>query len=136
MDPALSTIIVAIITGIFTVVITVVQKRQDAVIKKIDQQTAFIEQEKELKEELLSKEKECEMVVHQIMVLILNTNLSILKNTQIGDNSSIDDSAFDEADDLISRFKTTQAEIDQINARYDMLIEIKRRESEGIDKKD
>ena len=50
MDQYLSTVIVAVITGIFSIITLIIQKRQDKVINKIDEQTMFIEKERKLKQ--------------------------------------------------------------------------------------
>ena len=52
MDQYLSTVIIAIITGVFSVITLLIQKKQDKVISKIDEQTLFIEREKALKQKL------------------------------------------------------------------------------------
>ena len=57
MDQYLSTVIIAIITGVFSVITLIIQKKQDRVINKIDEQTMFIEKEKALKQKLTKKEK-------------------------------------------------------------------------------
>jgi len=50
VDQYLSTVIIAIITGVFSVITLLIQKKQDKVISKIDEQTLFIEREKALKQ--------------------------------------------------------------------------------------
>jgi len=122
MDQALSTVIIALITGIFSVITLVIQKRQDKVISKIDQQTTFIEKEKTLKQKLAQKEKEREMIIHEIMILVLDTNLDILKNSQPGD--VLDESVFKVSDDLKTRFNKTSDEIKELSKEYEMLLEV------------
>ena len=80
MDQYLSAVIITIITGIFSIITLKMQKKQDKVIDKIDQQTAFIEKEKSLKQKLTAKEKECESLIHGIMLMILDTNMYVVLN--------------------------------------------------------
>ena len=93
MDQYLSTVIIAVITGIFSIITLLIQRKQDKVINKIDKQAIFIEREKSLKQKMRQKEKEREMIIHEIMILILDTNLSILKNSSSA--AQLDNSIFD-----------------------------------------
>jgi hypothetical protein len=52
MDQYLSTVIIALITGVFSVITLIIQKKQDHIVSKIDEQTSFIEKEKALKQKL------------------------------------------------------------------------------------
>jgi len=58
MNEWTSAVIIALITSVFSVITLIIQKRQDKVINKIDEQSTFIEKEKKLKQKL-SKKKNC-----------------------------------------------------------------------------
>lgn len=123
MDQYLSTVIIALITGTFSLITLVIQKKQDKVIKRIDDQTLFIEKEKELKQKLTRKEKERESVVHEMMILILDTNLNILKNTQIGD-STLNDDVFRISTELKEKFSKISGEIEDITKEYEIVLDM------------
>ncbi|MCM1221207.1 MAG: hypothetical protein NC548_42685 [Lachnospiraceae bacterium] len=123
MDQYLSTVIIALITGTFSIITLIIQKRQDKVISKIDEQTTFIEREKSLKQKLNQKEKEREMIIHEIMILVLDTNLDILKNSQHVDDI-VNSKVFNISDELKSRFNKTSEEIEELTKEYEMLIEV------------
>lgn len=123
MDQALSAVIIAVITGAFSVLTLIIQKRQDKVIKKIDEQTMVIDKEKSLKQKLNQKEKEREMIIHEIMLLILDTNIDILRSSHYaGDISGAD--VYNASDKLKERFEKVSEEIKTLTKEYEMLIEL------------
>ena len=124
MDQYLSTVIITLITGIFSIVTLVIQKKQDDVINKIDSQTSFIEKEKLLKQRLTKKQAEQEELIHNIMLLILDTNLHILKNTMIAGAIVPDESVFQKSDYIKTHFKELNDEIQDISKEYEMLLDL------------
>ena len=122
MDQYLSTVIIAVITGVFSVITLILQKKQDKVINKIDEQTMFIEKEKSLKQKITQKEKECENIIHEIMLLILETNMAILKNTQ--DPSIIDQEVFDNSEKLKNRFAEITKDIQELTKEYSIIMDV------------
>lgn len=123
MDQYLSTVIITLITCVFSVITLVIQKKQDKVINKIDEQTLFIEKEKALRQKLTQKEKDRESIIHEIMILILDTNLYILKNSQINNEGSIlNDDVFKTSDDLKEKFAKVSDDIETIAKEYEMVL--------------
>lgn len=122
MDQYLSTVIIALITSVFSVISIVVQKKQDKVMNKIDEQTMFIEKEKALRQKLTQKEKDRESIIHEIMILILDTNLYILRNSQLEGGPVLDDDVFQKSDTLKSKFSAVSADIEEIGKEYEMVI--------------
>lgn len=124
MDQYLSTIIVAIITGAFSVVTLIIQKRQDKVIDKIDEQTMFIEKEKKLKQDLTQKEKERVEIIYDVMMLILETNLAIVKLADNHEHANIDQTVFDESEKLKESFEKVSSELGELNKEYKMIMNL------------
>ena len=124
MDQYLSTVIIAAMTGIFSIITLVIQKRQDKIINKIDEQTMFIEKEKGLKQKLIHKEKERESIIQEIMILILDTNLHILRNTQMAGATVLDDSIFGQSESLKKRFTEVSSSIKEISKEYEMVLDM------------
>ena len=124
MDQYLSTVIIAIITGVFSVITLVIQKKQDKVINKIDEQTMFIEKEKGLKQKLTQKEKERDEIIHDITILILETNMTILRNDQQTNNILIDDDVFEKSSELKMKYNKVTEEIDDIAKEYNIVLEM------------
>ena len=122
MDQYLSTVIIAAMTGIFSIITLIIQKRQDKIINKIDEQTMFMEKEKGLKQKLIQREKERGNIIQEIMILILDTNLQIIKNTQINEASVVDDTVFDRSSQLKKRFGEVSNSINEITKEYEMVL--------------
>lgn len=122
MDQYTSTVVIAIITGIFSVITLIIQKKQDVVINKIDEQTMFIEKEKTLQQKRSVKEKQRENVIHRIMLLILDTNLYILTH-ELAD-SDLATNASKEADALKKEFNAIESEIHEIDKEYELLMDL------------
>lgn len=124
MDKYLSTVIIAVITGVFSVITLLIQKKQDKVINKIDEQTTFIEKEKMLKQKLTQKEKEREALIYQIQILILDTNLYILKNTNVAGINVPTDEVLELSEELKKQFNTLNSEIVDIRKEYQMVLDL------------
>ena len=124
MDQYLSTVIIAGMTGIFSIITLIIQKRQDKIINKIDEQTMFIEKEKKLKQRLIQQEKERECIIQEIMILILDTNLHILRNTQIAGATVIDDSVFERSENLKKKFSEVSGCIKETQKEYEMVLDM------------
>ncbi len=122
MDQYTSTVVIAIITGIFSVITLIIQKKQDVVINKIDEQTMFIEKEKTLQQKRNVKEKQRENVIHRIMLLILDTNLYILTHELT--DSDLATNASKEADALKKEFNAIESEIHEIDKEYELLMDL------------
>ena len=124
MDQYLSTVIVAIITGAFSVVTLIIQKRQDKVINKIDEQTMFIEKERKLKQDLAKKEKERVEIIYEVMMLILETNLAIIKMTDYPDNPNVNQNMFEDSENLKESFENISKDLNDLNKEYEMIMNL------------
>ena len=123
MDQGLSAVVIAIITGVFGVITLLIQRKQTKDISKIDQQANIIKKEKKLKNELAKSKENLEATIHQIMILILDTNLDIMKMNHSTEESSINDMIY-EAEKLKNQFNLILGEIKEINHKYDTLLEL------------
>lgn len=119
LDQYLSTVIVALITGVFSTITLMLQRKQDKVLHNIDEQTTFIGREKTLKQKLEQKEKERESLLNDIMILILDTNLEVVKNVETSDAGN---KAFEESEKLKNRFKVLSEEIEEIHKEYEIVL--------------
>lgn len=125
MNQYLSSVIIALITGVISVITLVIQKRSDKVINKIDEQTMFIEREKEIKFKLKQKEKEKESIIHEMMILILDTNLFIVTNPDLDEqNKPRIDEALKSSIELKGRFNNICEDIKDIEKEYEMLLDM------------
>lgn len=124
MDQYLSTVIIALITGIFSIITLVIQKKQDKVINQINEQTTFIEKEKVLKQKITDKEKERQELIHQIMILTLDTNLYILQNTDVGGDLVPTDDVLKKSNEIKQRFDAIGDDIEELQKEYKMVLEL------------
>lgn len=124
MDQYLSTVIVALITGVFSIITLLISRRQDKVISKIDEQTSFLENEKNLKSQLVSKEKERDLLMHKVLILVLETNMRILRNTEIAEGSSPENDMYEESESLKKKFETLGDEIEELSHQYDLVLKM------------
>ena len=79
MDENLSTVIVAAMTGIFSIITLLIRKKDSGVIDKINQQQSFFEREKKLKQELDTKEKILKKIFQDLDLLLVDTNIELIK---------------------------------------------------------
>ena len=121
MDQAIAGVVIAIVTGIFSVITLLIQRKQNKDIVKIDRKANAIQKEKRLKSDLAKAREELEITVDQIMILILDTNLAIMKTT--AEDKMISEVIF-EAEQLKNQYEIIMNQIKEINKEYKMLINI------------
>ena len=121
MDQYLSTVIIAIITGVFSVITLILQNKQDSVISKIDSQTEFIDREKKLRNEINKKESERQQVINRIMILIFDTNSQAFMNMKDDPNGKRN---AEEYHKLKDEYVALSNEIDDLNRKYELIMEI------------
>lgn len=124
MDQYLATVIVAIITGLFSVATIIIQKRQDKMITKIDEQTAFMDKEQDIRKRLTNKEKEREQLMHEVMILVLDTNLQILKDTHKNGETEEEFEMIEHYNSLKERFQELTDSIVELNKEYEIVLEM------------
>jgi hypothetical protein len=73
---------------------------------------------------LISKEKERESVIQDILVLILDTNLHILRNTQIAGAVLVDDEVYNKSEELKKKFFIITDSIKEITKEYEMVLDM------------
>lgn len=124
MDQYLSGIIVTVLTGIFSVITLLINKDTHKITDKIDEQHNIFDREAEVKAKINEKEKEREMCINDIMMLILDTNISILKSEQFEGHIKINSDVFDQSTQLHEKFDLLTKEIDDLNKEYAIVIEM------------
>ena len=132
MDPNISAVVVALITGVCSLIAIYLQKKQEKVVSKIDKHAMFIEKEKAVKQKLDNTEREMTILIHDMVALILKTNMTILGNTQVG--TTIDEDVFRAAEDLEARFEAIQESIAKIKDEHDLVIKMTSEFQREIDK--
>ncbi|MDE7345339.1 MAG: hypothetical protein K2N48_01200 [Muribaculaceae bacterium] len=123
MDQNVATIIITVITGIFGIFTIIVQKRQDKVINKIDEQTILIDKERTLRQKLDARRKDLEAVTYKMIRLILDTNLTILQDMP-GHSIPVegDQSVYKKSEELNAEFMAITKDIDDLTHEYNLII--------------
>lgn len=119
MDQYLSAVIIALITGVFSVITVLLQKKNNEIIDKIDEQTGFIEREKKVKQSLNEKITERNALVDEIIVLILDTNVYALKK-----DTTTPPDVFTKSDELEAKFNTLTKEIAELTKEYNLILDL------------
>lgn len=122
MDPNIASIITAIITGIVSVVVIIIQKGQNKVINRIDESTLYFEKEKDLREKRAQLERDRDDITHEIMALNLETNFDIIK--YINDDPSGYAEKLAQAQKLMERFNETKCALAEVDQKYECLREL------------
>lgn len=123
MSPELATVIVSVIGLIGTIVTALISKRQKAIKATVDKQNIFINKEKGIRQKLNQKQKEKEDTIHEVMIMILDTNIAILRNNQ--DNDNLENSEiYQKSEKLKKRFADISDSMDDIYKEYEIVLEM------------
>lgn len=123
MDPIIGTILVALITGIFSIVTLRIQKNQDKLIRKIDEQTIFIEQEKSVRQKLVQAEKRRDGIIEQMTILSMKINIHLINTLAEVDGRIVDDLK-KTSNELEASYKEASDAIKDISREYEVLINL------------
>lgn len=136
MDQYFTEILVCIITGAFTILSLYVQKKQDKVVEKIDKKTMFMEKEKLLQNKISTLSKQRESIIHNMMILIMDTNLELMKAIETSNNTTIaaSDEVYRKAKKLKEEFDKNTSDINAINKEYEIVVEMAAEAQKEIDK--
>ena len=123
MDPTLSTVIIALMTGIFSVITVKIQKNQSKLIEKIDEQTIFIEKEKAIRQKLVQAEKKRDAIIEQATLLSMKINIHLINSISEIDQKIRDDLK-STSKELETEYKESLSVIRDISKEYDLIIQV------------
>ena len=132
MDESLSAVIIALITGLFSTVSLLIKTRQEKVITKIDKQNEFIEKEKNLKQHLDQCEKERLMIMKDIIMLILDTNLRLLEKHNGTDDTDV--TLFKRSKIYKEQLEENAKAMKEFGKEYEMLLNLSSLFQQELDK--
>jgi len=122
MDPTIATIVITVITGIFSLITVRIQKNQDKLIKKIDEQTVFIEKEKTLRQKLVQAEKKRDRIIEQMTILSMKINIHLINTLSSEIDRRVVDDLKQTSLELESSYKEATESIKDISKEYEVLI--------------
>lgn len=121
MDQYFAEIVVVLITGAFSILSIIVQKRQDKIVSSIDKKTVFMEKERELRKRIDNLSREREAIIHSMMILILDSNLELMKTLESSNGSSFHNQLYENAKTLKESFEKTTEQLEDINKEYQIV---------------
>ena len=121
MDENLSTVIVAAMTGIFSIITLLIRKKDSGVIDKINQQQSFFEREKKLKQELETKEKILKKIFQDLDLLLVDTNIELIKLHNEVDSETLN-KLHQQHVEIKNKIINITNEIDDITKEYQIVI--------------
>ena len=121
MDENLSTVIVAAMTGIFSIITLLIRRKDSGVIDKINQQQSFFEREKKLKQELDTKEKILKKIFQDLDLLLVDTNIELIKLHSEVDSETLN-KLHQQHMEIKNKIITITNEIDDITKEYQIVI--------------
>jgi len=135
MDPTIATVLITVITGVFSVITVKIQKNQSQLIKKIDEQTIFIDKEKALRQKLVQAEKKRDSIIEQMTILSMRINIHLVNALHEVDERIVRDLKQTSVE-LESSYKEASDTIKDISKEYDLLINMSNEFQKGFDKAD
>lgn len=120
----ISAVIITIITGIFSLITLIIQKKQDKVISNINEQTSFLEKEKDLKKKLDAAEKDKASVINEILLITLETNINIMRSTYHDGDQGFVDRCIEQSEALKKKYHDINDDIAKITKEYDLVIDM------------
>ena len=121
MDENLSTVIVAAMTGIFSIITLLIRRKDSGVIDKINQQQSFFEREKKLKQELDTKEKILKKIFQDLDLLLVDTNIELIKLHKEVDSETLN-KLHQQHVEIKNKIINITSEIDDITKEYQIVI--------------
>ena len=123
MDVNIATIIITIITGIFSIITIKIQKTEGSLINKIDEQAVFIKKEKAMQQKLLQAEKKRDTIIEQITLFSMKINTHIILSIKGIDEKTISELK-QTSIELENSYKEISEYIKTTSNEYELLIDI------------
>lgn len=121
MDPNIATVVVAIFTGIFSIITLLIQKDQRKLLSKIDEQTIFMEKEKAIKQRISELNRQRDIYIQEMTLLKLDAILRILLSDDKISQSDISD-ILSKISEIESDYSDIIESISDANKEYEIII--------------
>ena len=121
MDPNVATIIVAVFTGIFSVITLLIQKDQRKLLNKIDEQTVFMEKEKAIKQRISELNRQRDIYIQEMTLLKLDAILRVVLSDPCAAQANIDD-IISKTSEIESKYIEVIEDIVDANKEYEIII--------------
>ena len=121
MNEYASAIIVAVITGVFSIIAIVIQRKQDKVLKDIDEKSKIIEQDRKLRQQINTEEKNLQLITYEMIRLMINCTTNVLINCSNPANAENKEVYIKSANELNSKYKTTREKLDELYTQNEVI---------------
>jgi hypothetical protein len=121
MDPNVATVIVALFTGIFSIITLLIQKDQRELLSKIDEQTVFMEKEKAIKQRISELNRQRDIYIQEMTLLKLDAILRIVLSDIKIQQSDIND-IMERISSIEVKYSNILKDIADANKEYDIII--------------
>ena len=121
MDANLTTIIVAVFTGVFSIITLLIQKDQRKLLNKIDEQTVFMEKEKVIKQRISELNRQRDIYIQEMTLLKLDAILRVVLSDPCASQANIDD-IITKTSEIEDKYNDVIEDIDDANKEYALII--------------
>ena len=121
MNEYTSAIVVAIITGVFSVIAIIIQRKQDKVLKDIDEKSKIIEQDRKLRQQINLEEKNLQLVTYEMVKLMIDCTLNVLINCANVQDPTVKDQYIQTANELKAKYKVIREKLDDLYTQNEVI---------------
>ena len=130
--PVFSTILIAVITGVFSLLALKIQGKQNKIMRELDKYNIFIENQKQIRQRLILAEKRRDGIIEQMIMVSMRVNIQLLGLLETVD-SVITKDLRDTSSELEAMHKKVSEEIDIISREYDIISDLNQKIQEEVD---
>lgn len=121
MNEYTSAIVVAIITGVFSVIAIIIQRKQDKVLKDIDEKSKIIEQDRKLRQQINLEEKNLQLVTYEMIKLMIDCTMNVLINCANVQDPTVKDQYIQAANELKAKYKVIREKLDDLYTQNEVI---------------
>lgn len=121
MNEYTSAIVVAIITGVFSVIAIIIQRKQDKVLKDIDEKSKIIEQDRKLRQQINLEEKNLQLVTYEMVKLMIDCTMNVLINCANVQDPTVKDQYIQSANELKAKYKVIREKLDDLYTQNEVI---------------
>lgn len=121
MNEYTSAIVVAVITGVFSVIAIIIQRKQDKVLKDIDEKSKIIEQDRKLRQQINLEEKNLQLVTYEMIKLMIDCTMNVLINCANVQDPTTKDQYIQTANELKAKYKVIREKLDDLYTQNEVI---------------
>ena len=121
MNEYTSALVVAIITGVFSVIAIIIQRKQDKVLKDIDEKSKIIEQDRRLRQQINLEEKNLQLVTYEMVKLMIDCTMNVLINCANVQDPTVKDQYIQTANELKAKYKVIREKLDDLYTQNEVI---------------